>query len=304
MGQGSRVKGQDKIESIKIKEHLTAKFIGTEIYIFDRVESTNDTARELAKKGCKEGTVVIADLQSKGKGRLGRRWESPSGAGIYLSIILKPKKVVSQLTLVAGVAAVEAIKGIIPPHPPFEKGGKGGIFRVSLKWPNDININGKKAGGILTEGILKGKVVIVGIGINVNTPPLSHPLRPPLSPPSEGGEKGEVKRGGWGVEGFSDELKDKATSIMMEIGKRVDRNLLIAELLNSFEYWYEKFIEEGETVMKRWRELSDTVGRRIKVNAENQVFEGIAEMIDSEGSLMLRQNNGSLKRVSAGEVCY
>ena len=268
-----------EFEKEKIRSHLLTEFIGSEIHIFDRVESTNDTAKEIAVSGCKEGAVVIADSQSKGKGRLGRRWESPAGVGIYLSIILKPKKVVSQLTLVAGVAVAEAIKGIIPPHPPLKKGGKGGIFRVSLKWPNDININGKKAGGILTEGISKGKVVIVGIGINVNTPP-------------------------WGGEGFPDELKDKATSIMMETGKRVDRNLLIAELLNSFEYWYEKFIEEGETVMKRWRELSDTFGRRISVSAENKVFEGVAEMIDSEGSLMLRQNNGSLKRISAGEICY
>ena len=79
---------------------------------------------------------------------------------------------------------------------------------------------------------------------------------------------------------------------------------MIAELLNRFEYWYEKFMEGGETVIKRWRELSDTFGRRIKVSAENKVFEGVAEMIDSEGSLMLRQNNGSLKRISAGEICY
>ena len=293
-----------EFEKEKIRSHLLTEFIGSEIHIFDRVESTNDTAKEIAISGCKEGSVVIADSQSKGKGRLGRRWESPAGVGIYLSIILKPKKVVSQLTLVAGVAVAEAIKGIIPPHPPLKKGGKGGIFRVSLKWPNDININGKKAGGILTEGISKGKVVIVGIGINVNTPPSSPPLRPPLSPPSEGGEKGEVKRGGWGGEGFSDELKDKATSIMIETGKRVDRNLLIAELLNRFEYWYKKFMEGDETVMKRWRELSDTSGRRVKVNVGDRVYEGIAKVLDNDGSLMIRLDDGSIKKISAGEVCY
>ena len=254
---------QDIIESEKVKGHLTAKFIGSEIFLFDKVESTNDTAKDLAIKDCKEGAVVIADSQSKGRGRLGRRWESPSGAGIYLSIILKPKNIMPQLTLVGGVSVAEAIQHIC-----------AGL--VSLKWPNDININGKKAGGILTEGISKGKIVIVGIGINVNT---------------------ELSM-------FTNELKDKATSIMIETGKRVDRNLLIAELLNRFEYWYEKFMEGGETVIKRWRELSDTFGRRIKVSAENKVFEGVAEMIDSEGSLMLRQNNGSLKRISAGEICY
>ncbi len=275
-----------EIEKEKIKEHLTAEFIGSEIHIFDRVESTNNIAKEIAVSGCKEGAVVIADSQSKGRGRQGRMWESPAGVGIYLSIILKPKKVVSQLTLVAGVAVAEAINESFKFQVSSSKLKNLKNLQLAtcnlqpkLKWPNDININGKKAGGILTEGISKGKAVIVGIGINVNTPPR-------------------------GDEGFSDELKDKATSIMMETGKRVDRNLLIAELLNSFEYWYEKFIEEGETVMERWRELSDTFGRRIKVSAENKVFEGVAEMIDNEGSLMLRQNNGSLKRISAGEICY
>ena len=284
--KGEGENGGAKIDAQKIKKLLTAELIGSEIHIFDRVESTNDTAKEIAISGCKEGAVVIADSQSKGRGRLGRMWESPSGVGIYLSIILKPKKVVSQLTLVAGVAVAEAINESFKFQvSSFKLKNLKNLqlatcnLQPKLKWPNDININGKKAGGILTEGISKGKAVIVGIGINVNTPP-------------------------WGGEGFPDELKDKATSIMMETGKRVDRNLLIAELLNSFEYWYEKFIEEGETVMKRWRELSDTFGRRISVSAENKVFEGVAEMIDSEGSLMLRQDNGSLKRISAGEVCY
>src|SRR3990167_5093294 len=126
----------------------------------------------------------------------------------------------------AGVVAVEAIQHITC----YEENLRRGLCNLQpkLKWPNDININGKKAGGILTEGISKGKAVIVGIGINVNTPP-------------------------WGGEGFSDELKDKATSIMMETGKRVDRNLLIAELLNSFEYWYEKFIEERDCYEKMER---------------------------------------------------
>ncbi len=280
--------GQDKIERKKIRSHLTTEFIGSEIYVYESVESTNDTAKEIAVSGCKEGAVVIADSQSKGRGRQGRRWESPSGAGIYLSIILKPEKLVSQLTLVAGVSVVEAIMKIEDCRLKIADSLNPKLPRISIKWPNDININGKKAGGILTEGIKGGKEVIVGIGINVNTPPSSPP----------------VQGGGWGGEGFPDELKDKATSIMIETGKRVDRNLLIAELLNSFEYWYKKFMEEGETVMKRWRELSDTFGRRIKVSAENKIFEGVAEMIDSDGSLMLRQNNGSLKRISAGEVYY
>ena len=103
---------------------------------------------------------------------------------------------------------------------------------------------------------------------------------------------------------FTNELKDKATSIMIETGKRVDRNLLIAELLNRFEYWYEKFMEGGETVIKRWRELSDTSGRRVKVNVGDRVYEGIAKVLDNNGSLMLRLDDGSIKKISAGEVCY
>ncbi|MBI3815127.1 MAG: biotin--[acetyl-CoA-carboxylase] ligase [Nitrospinae bacterium] len=223
--------GQDKIESIKIKEHLTAKFIGSEIYIFDTVESTNDTAKGLANKGCKEGTVVIADLQSKGRGRLGRRWESPAGVGVYLSIILRPSDPTPQLTLLAGVAAAEAIiesSKFKVQSSKLEK-SKNMEPKVSLKWPNDILINGKKAGGILTESIANGKAVIVGMGINANNEPSS----------------------------FTDELKSKATSIMIETGRNVDRNLLIAELLNEFEYWYEKFAGGNETIItERFGELS------------------------------------------------
>jgi len=98
-----------KLDKKKIKDHLTTKFIGSDIYIYGKVESTNDIAKELTNNGCKEGTVIIADLQSKGRGRQGRRWESPEGVGIYLSIVLKPEKIIPQLTLVAGVSAAEAI---------------------------------------------------------------------------------------------------------------------------------------------------------------------------------------------------
>ncbi|MBI3600424.1 MAG: biotin--[acetyl-CoA-carboxylase] ligase [Nitrospinae bacterium] len=228
--------GQDKIESIKIKEHLTAKFIGSEIYIFDTVESTNDTAKGLANKGCKEGTVVIADLQSKGRGRLGRRWGSPAGVGVYLSIILRPSDITPQLTLLAAVAAAEAINKSFKFQVSSSKLKNLKNLQLAtcnlqpkLKWPNDIIINGKKAGGILTESIANGKAVIVGMGINVNSEPSS----------------------------FTDELKSKATSIMIETGRNVDRNLLIAGLLNKFEYWYEKFAGGNETIItEKFGELS------------------------------------------------
>lgn len=284
-----------EIKKQKIKNYLSTEFIGSEMYIYDKVESTNDAARELACKDCKEGTVVIADSQSKGRGRQGRKWESPSGAGIYLSIVLKPEKVVSQMTLVAGVSVAESIinssefgvqSSELKNPPSAIRNPK--LPLVSLKWPNDIMINGKKAGGILTEGISKGKVMIIGIGINVNTSP--------SSPPVQGGE--------WGGEGFTDELKDKATSIMIETGKRVDRSLLIAELLNRFEYWYKKFTEESETVIKRWRELSDTSGHKIRVRDGYNIFEGVAVDLDNDGSLMIRLDDGFLKKVSAGEICY
>ncbi|OGV97928.1 MAG: biotin--[acetyl-CoA-carboxylase] ligase [Nitrospinae bacterium RIFCSPLOWO2_02_39_17] len=276
-----------KLDKKKIKDHLTTKFIGSDIYIYGKVESTNDIAKELTNNGCKEGTVIIADLQSKGRGRQGRRWESPEGVGIYLSIVLKPEKIIPQLTLVAGVSAAEAIitscklqvtSNVIL----SEAKNLNRESRIFLKWPNDININGKKAGGILTEAIENGKAIIVGIGINVNT---------------------ELSM-------FTDELKNKATSIMMETGKRVDRNLLIAELLNRFEYWYKKFnVGQGfslanETVIKRWKELSDTSGRRVKVNVGDSVFEGVALGLDNDGSLMIRLDDGFLKKVSAGEICY
>jgi BirA family biotin operon repressor/biotin-[acetyl-CoA-carboxylase] ligase len=212
----------------KIKGLLSTEFVGSEIYVFNRVESTNDTAKELANKGCREGAVVIAGSQSKGRGRLGRKWESPAGVGVYLSILLRPEAAAPQLTLVAGVAAVEAIREISNFQFPISN-SKNMEYHISLKWPNDIIINGKKAGGILTESIANGKAVIVGMGINVNSEPSL----------------------------FADELRSKATSIMIETGKKADRNILIAEILNKFECWYKKFAEGSETIVtEKFRELS------------------------------------------------
>ncbi|MBI4377728.1 MAG: biotin--[acetyl-CoA-carboxylase] ligase [Nitrospinae bacterium] len=288
-----------EIDSQRIKNYLSTEFIGSEIYLYDKVGSTNDIAKGLAVNGCKEGAVVIADSQSKGRGRLGRKWESPAGVGIYLSIILKPERVIPQLTLVAGVSVAEAINRIADCRLQIAdfKNPKSEIRNpklvcVSLKWPNDILINGKKAGGILTEAISRGKIVIVGIGINVNNPT--------SSPLLQGGE--------WGGEGFPDELKDKATSIMIETGNRTDRNLLTAELLNKFEYWYRRFVKGGVHVIKiikRWKELSDTLGhRKVKVNLGDKVFDGVALDLENDGSLLIQLNDGSLKKISAGEVCY
>jgi BirA family biotin operon repressor/biotin-[acetyl-CoA-carboxylase] ligase len=268
--KGEGENGGVKIDAQKIKKLLTAKFIGSEIHIFDKVESTNDIAKDFAIKGYREGTVVIADSQSRGRGRLGRRWESPSGVGIYLSIILKPEKVMPQLTLVTGISVVEAIQHITCYEESLRSRSCAG-----LKWPNDIIINGKKVGGILTEGILKGSRVIVGIGVNVNT---------------------ELSM-------FPDELRDRATSLLIGTGKRTDRNLLIAELLNRFEYRYKRFLE-GDEVITEWKGFSNTVGRRISVNIGDKTLDGIAEMLDNDGSLMLRLDNGSLKKITAGEVCY
>src|SRR3989338_2594764 len=174
--------------AFEINSNLKTSFIGKNISFYKDIGSTNETAREFAIKGAREGFAVVADSQTKGKGRLGRRWESPAGVNIYTSIILRPDMPPAhapQLTLVSAVAVAETTleylnppistfsKGGTKKHPPLTKGGQGGFLdkMVEVKWPNDILINSKKTAGILTEMNSETdriNFVIIGIGVNVN----------------------------------------------------------------------------------------------------------------------------------------
>lgn len=251
----------------EIAKYLKTDFIGKKIYYFDSLASTNIKAKEIAMEA-KEGTVIIAEEQTSGRGRLGRSWISPKGKGIWMSIILKPEvqpAKVAKITLIGAAAVNQGLKDI--------------KIKSSIKWPNDIIIEDKKVSGILTEMSCETNrinYVIMGIGINVN-----------LS------EKD-----------LNVELKDKVISLKQVIGQDIDRNKLFASVLNHFEELYIPFkrnedISETIDISRRESILKGKEIRIIKAGIEKT---GKALDIDEEGQLIIEYEDGSIERVFSGEV--
>jgi BirA family biotin operon repressor/biotin-[acetyl-CoA-carboxylase] ligase len=241
--------------------------IGREIHFFETVSSTNTIALERAEKA-PEGTVVIADSQDKGRGRLGRIWISPPGVNIYMSIILRPQltpKDGSLITIMSAVACATALRSITG-------------LEITTKWPNDLMINNKKMGGILTElKTQQHKITsaIVGIGINVNAE----------------------------VSDFPEEMKQTATSLKNETAVFYSREPIVAEILNEMDRWYKTMITlEKETIVQAWKSLTSTLGRQVVVVTPHETLKGSAESIDNEGMLLLRLPSGQLKRINSGDL--
>jgi BirA family biotin operon repressor/biotin-[acetyl-CoA-carboxylase] ligase len=254
--------------SWEIQAGLGTEQIGKEIYTLPQASSTNEVAFGLALKGAEEGTVVLSELQTKGKGRMGRTWESPAGLNIYLSIILRPRIVPSKtplITLMSAVACAEAINevtGLLP----------------AIKWPNDLLVEGKKLGGILTEADMeldRINFVIVGMGINVN-------MARVMFPPS---------------------IMDTATSLQVVLGREISKIALIQSLLRHLEQWYQRLARgRGEEVTRRWKELSLVKAQQIEVTSLGEVVRGTALDIDEDGALLVQTDNNRIKRVVAGDV--
>ena len=252
----------------KIKNNLNSLRIGSEILVFDAVDSTNDLAKQYLEKDAAEGLVLIADSQTSGRGRMGRSWVSFPGVGLYLSVILKPQilpRRVPQLTLLAGLATTLAINEFTRK-------------KARLKWPNDILLNGKKLCGILceTHSTQNGKAgVIVGIGINVNHT----------------------------ITDFPDDLKSSATSLMIETGNPVDRLALVRTLIGNLDQQYDAYLGNGEqTVIEKWLENSDMVGKKITVTQGKSATRGTALGLDSQGRLLMLSEKGEELAFDSGEV--
>lgn len=262
------VSAPDKLLPAEIKHMLKTKYIGRELYCYNELGSTNTAAMELAGGKTSEGALVIAEVQTEGKGRLGRKWVSVSGVGLWFSVILKPKispRRATDLTFIAGLAVAKAISA--------HTGLKAG-----LKWPNDVYINGKKICGILTE-IKSGpdlvQFLVLGIGINVNTAKASFPK----------------------------EFRDHATSVALELGREVSRLALLKEILLELEIKYEVYKKEGfESFLSDWKKNSITMDKRVKVKGLHENYEGIAEDIDKDGALLLRRDSGELQKIYSGDV--
>jgi len=240
-----------------------------DIFVYDLVSSTNELAMSLAiKNGQQLNTVIIANSQEKGKGRLGRQWISPPGKNIYMSVAFNPMlatRDATMLTLLAAVACAHAIKKI------------SGL-PVRIKWPNDLVLSGKKLGGILTEiraDIDKINLAVIGIGINVNM---------------EGQD-------------FTDEIRPIATSVIEESGQYCSRNELITEVLRKFEYFYSILINQGKyPLLNEWKILSSTLGKSVKVVIGDETLIGLAEDIDDNGMLVLKLDSGLRRQISAGDI--
>ena len=251
-------------EELSKKLELNTNFIGKNIIHLETVDSTNDYLKKINNQ-VEDGTVVISDEQTKGKGRLGRKWQSKSREGIWMSIILKPEIIPYKapfITLIAGASIVKALNNLQVP--------------AKIKWPNDIIINNKKVSGILTElsaDIEKTNYIIVGIGINVNN--------------SE----------------FDRDLKEKATSLYKEHYKlsKVD---IVTEILHELEKLYKDYIDRDckEETLKICKEYSAIINKYVYIVKENEKELVKCVDINKEGNLIVRDSNNKLKEIISGEV--
>jgi len=256
----------DRLFPSEVNWRLNTRFMGKKIYYFGIVSSTMDSAIELGMKGCAEGTLVLAEAQSKGRGRLGRGWFSPKYKGIYLSLILRPKILpnsASLLTLLCAVSICEAIKEVTD-------------LDAQIKWPNDILINRKKLGGILTD--LNAEMdtthfVIIGIGLNVNNDKRS--------------------------------LVEGATSLREQKKEKINRASLLQEILRKIEINYLLFKEKGNgCIIEKWRDYNITLGKRVKIVCQKKHLEGQALDIDVDGGLLVRCDSGLIEKIMTGDVAH
>lgn len=238
--------------------------IGARIDLHSLVDSTNNSAFDAAADGAPDGTVIVADAQRAGRGRLGRLWHSPTGYNLYLSILLRgpfPQPVVAGLPFLAAVAARDAIRDVTGLTPQF-------------KWPNDLVIHDRKAGGLLVEARSTGAetmLAVVGIGLNVN----------------------------WPASAMPDELRATSTSLEIEQGRPVDRSDLLAALLDRFDRGYGRLCGEGAGwLIDEWNRSCRTLGRTVAVETASGPLTGLAEAIEPGGQLRLRHADGSISRLS------
>ncbi len=250
-----------------LRSRLNDKRIGGLLRYHETADSTNRLAAELAREGAPEGTVVLADRQTAGRGRLQRIWQSPPGCNLYLSLILRPAvdpSDLAQITLLTGVAVADAIAAVCPDG-------------VGIKWPNDILIRGRKVCGILTEmRTFEGRrVLIVGIGLNVN-----------------------IRRND-----FDPDHRDTATSLREETGRDHSREDLVFSLCERFERWYETYLREGfSPIREGWLTRSRMAGKPVRILFGKEILEGTMAGIDRDGALLLGDERGEVRRILAGDA--
>jgi BirA family biotin operon repressor/biotin-[acetyl-CoA-carboxylase] ligase len=262
--------GIDVFSKVEIESHMDTKWIGRNLIFRKETASTNLDAKKLADEGADTGSLVVADMQTAGRGRRGRDWISPAGKDIYMTLMLRPEcrpEKASALTLVMALAVLEAIREFIQPS-----------IQVGIKWPNDIVINNKKTCGILTEmsAELDGiHYVVIGVGINVNQT------------------------------AFADDISKTATSMFIENGEKINRSKLVARVMHYFEEDYEIFANTWDLtgLVDKYNKYLVNCGKEVRVLDPKGEYDALAEGINENGELIVkRKDNGETCLVYAGEV--
>lgn len=263
------ISAPNELSEGEILAGLKTEKLGKKIIFKEKIPSTQKLAHHLAEDGTPHGSLVLADQQLTGRGRLGRQWHSPKGTGIWMSLIIRPElspQRAPQLTLLTAVAIVKAIQDVTQ-------------VECQIKWPNDILYQGKKLVGILTElqaEVDVTKAVIIGIGMNVNI------------------DKNQ----------FPDDLVDKATSIKEITGKEFRRSTIIQTILFEFEKLYNIYLQEGFSIIKLlWESYAVSIGQVIKVRLPrgNELL-GKAKGINEEGVLLLEGNDGEIHHIYSADI--
>ena len=261
------VESADVLTEAEIKSCMKSQWMGREVEFLQETDSTNTEARRLAEKGAKDGTLVVAEYQTAGKGRRGRSWTSPSGTGIWMSLVLRPglePACAPMITLLTGLAVSAGIEDYCG-------------LKSQIKWPNDLTLEGKKICGILTEmsaDMEMIRYVVVGIGINVN------------------------------IEAVPEEIAYKATSLYLESGKKIKRSGMIACIMKRMEEYYERFLDTADLscMLKEYEDRLVNMGRKVLVLAPKGEYQGVCLGINDDGELLVEREDGTVSRVMSGEV--
>jgi BirA family biotin operon repressor/biotin-[acetyl-CoA-carboxylase] ligase len=256
------------LDLARVRALANARRLGRTFHYFQEIDSTNTHARLLAERGAREGEIVVAEAQTHGRGRLGRRWESPPFVNLYLSIILRPSlapRHAPQITLTAAVALVETVNRFLP-------------ARASIKWPNDILVEERKLAGILTEAACDAEhieYIVLGIGLNVNG----------------------------GIAAMPEELRRRATSLADLTGRIASRESVLARLIQDLDRCYGELETSGfEPLRARWEASFSWRGRRVRVDLGDETVTGRAQGIDGEGALIVEDEQGHRRSIVAGDV--
>jgi BirA family biotin operon repressor/biotin-[acetyl-CoA-carboxylase] ligase len=267
MKSGAEYGEKGDLSPERVRRMLAGSAFGANVVYLERIDSTNRLAKELASVGAPDGTVVMAETQTAGRGRMGRQWVSPGHLNLLFSVLLRPgcpPEDVFGLTMALAIGATEAIRQ------------RCGLV-VKIKWPNDLYVGRKKLGGLLTELTLEGRSVayaVLGLGLNVNWSPRA-----------------------------DKEILQPATSIIDEIGRRVSRGELLALILKRFEIHYQSFRSgDLEAILRSRNEHCLVLGREVLIMAPDGDVKGVAVRIDRDGALVIRQEGGMERRIVSGEV--